>query len=399
MKRSVCPRFRNSIWTGVVCVLIFVAFNPLVSPALPPGQASSAGTELDAKKVFAEALEAQKRGDMASAAAKYQELVRLHPEMTSARANLGIALAALERYDAAISQFEAALEQVPGNREIRFNLALAYYKKGDLPEASRQFKSLLADDPRNMRAIMLLSDSYMRLGGHDDEVVALLTPLERADPENLEIEWPLGVALLRAGKTREGLRRIEKVAQGKNVAAAYTLAAVAHVDLQELDLARHDLDEATRLNPRLPGLQTLDGVIRYNLGDFDGAIKAFRGAIGADPRDSQARLYLGRIFYTQRKLEDALRELERALQIDPGSYHARYELARVERAQGKLEDALSNLQRVEKQNPEWIAPHIELAPLYYRLNRPEEGAREKKLVDQLTEEQRQKKSKSHLINP
>jgi len=32
--------------------------------------------------------------------------------------------------------------------------------------------------------------------------------------------------------------------------------------------------------------------------------------------------------------------------------------------------------------------HVELAALYYRVNRPEDGAREKKIVDRLTEEER-----------
>ncbi len=349
--------------------------------------------------MFDQALEAQKRGDTTTAVIKYRELVRLHPEMTAARANLGIALVSLGQYDEAITQYQSALAQAPGNTELRFYLALAYYKKGDLLGASRQFKSLLADDPRNVRATILLADSYMRLGGHDDDVIAMLTPLEKSDPENLEIEWPLGSALIRTGKTREGLERMEKVAQKKDLAEAYSMAASAHFQLQEFDAARKDLDQAMRLNPRLPGLQTLDGIICDNAGDDEGAVKAFQAAIEADPNDFQAHLHLGSIFYTQRKLDDARRELASALEIEPTSYRARYELARVEKGQGKLEDALSNLQGVVKQIPEWIAPHIELSALYYRLNRPEDGAREKKLVDQLTEAQRQKESKSHIISP
>jgi chorismate mutase len=52
-----------------------------------------------------------------------------------------------------------------------------------------------------------------------------------------------------------------------------------------------------------------------------------------------------------------------------------------------------------RDEPDWLVPHVELAALYYRLNRPEDGAREKKIVDRLTEEERQHKSKSHIITP
>ena len=46
---------------------------------------------------------------------------------------MGASLAALARYDEAIDQYRAALEQIPGNSELRLNLALAFYKKGALP--------------------------------------------------------------------------------------------------------------------------------------------------------------------------------------------------------------------------------------------------------------------------
>jgi hypothetical protein len=44
---------------------------------------------------------------------------------------MGASLAALARYDEV--QYRAAREQIPGNSELRLNLALAFYKKGALP--------------------------------------------------------------------------------------------------------------------------------------------------------------------------------------------------------------------------------------------------------------------------
>jgi hypothetical protein len=46
-----------------------------------------------------------------------------------------------------------------------------------------------------------------------------------------------------------------------------------------------------------------------------------------------------------------------------------------------------------------MPPHVELAALYYRLKRPEEGAREKQIVDRLAEEQRQRQSKPDINSP
>ncbi len=59
----------------------------------------------------------------------------------------------------------------------------------------------------------------------------------------------------------------------------------------------------------------------------------------------------------------------------------------------------SDLEEVVRAEPDWLPPHIELASLYYRLKRPEDGERERKIVDRLTEEQRQLQTKSHIISP
>jgi hypothetical protein len=44
---------------------------------------------------------------------------------------------------------------------------------------------------------------------------------------------------------------------------------------------------------------------------------------------------------------------------------------------------------LEKGDPNWLEPHVELAPLYYKLHRPEDGQRERDLVDQIQAKQQQ----------
>src|SRR5450755_2368076 len=85
------------------------------------------------EQLFREAVAAQQRGDDQTAIAKYQALIKLRPEVVEVRANLGAALAHAGRYDEAVDQYRAALAKAPENKSLRVNLALAYYKKGDLP--------------------------------------------------------------------------------------------------------------------------------------------------------------------------------------------------------------------------------------------------------------------------
>jgi tetratricopeptide (TPR) repeat protein len=113
----------------------------------------------------------------------------------------------------------------------------------------------------------------------------------------------------------------------------------------------------------------------------------------------EAHLRLGCALYQQRKLDEAQKQLERALQIDPTSSYARCEPAKAQNAQGQTEAALKNFEAVSRAIPEWLLPHVELAALYLKLKRPEDSAREKGIVDRISEQERQKKTKSPVISP
>ena len=343
-------------------------------------------------------MEAQQRGDAATAVSKYEHLLQLYPSVVAARANLAVELVSLGRFDEAIKQYRTALAQVPDNFDLRLNLGIAYYKKADYSAGADVFRVLSKAQPGNTRIALLLSDCDFHLG-HDAEAIAILSPLEETDPQNLALAWALGSALIRAGRAQEGLERVEKVAQQGQSAEAYALAADTYMKLNLYDKARSNADEAKRLNPNLPGLHTLSGTILDSFGDQDGAALEFQQALAENPKDFEAELRLGSVLYAQRKLDDAKLHVNRALAIEPASSLARYQLARIERAQGQLDAAAGDLEKVVRDDPGWLPPHVELAALYYRLNRAEDGAREKQIVDRITAEEQERQTKTPIITP
>jgi tetratricopeptide (TPR) repeat protein len=359
---------------------------------------AASAQESSPEQLFQEAAQAQQRGDHALAVRKYQELLRLHPDMVAARANLGVSLVSLGRFDEAIEQYRAALEQAPGHSDLRLNLALAYYKKGDYSKAADEFSSLHEAEPGNERIATLLGNCYLHLS-RDAEAIALLMPFEKANPDNLDLAWALGSALIRSGRTEDGLERVEKVALQSQSAEAFLVAAQSYLKLGDPATARRRFDAALRLDARLPGLYTVGGMIMEYSNDPEGAADAFQKALEANPNDFEARLRLGALLVEERQLDAAKQQLDRALALDPTSSVARYVLARVERAQGQAEAAAKDLEKVVRDKPDWLAPHIELAALYYRLKRPEDGAREKKIVDRLSADEQQRRATMRVITP
>jgi tetratricopeptide (TPR) repeat protein len=341
------------------------------------------------EQLFRDAVEAQKRGDDALAVRKYQELLKLRPDVLAVRANLGAALAHLGRFEEAIAQYRAALALAPGHPGLRLNLALAYYKQGDLPPAAAELSSLHDGDPGNFQVAVLLGACHERQGRHAD-AIAVLAPLEAAHPGDLDLAWALGSALIHAGRLQEGLTRVQEVAERGNSAEAWLLAGEASLRLNLFEPARRAADAAVRLNPRLPGAYTLQGRALQYLGDNEGAAAALRKAIEANAGDFEAQLNLGAVLHLTRDLEGARQHLVSALRLRPSSPLARFEMARLERTEGKLDAAVEDMEEVVRADPDWLQPHIELAALYYRVKRPEDGARERAIVQRLTEQQRQR---------
>ena len=327
-------------------------------------------------------MAAQQQGDNALAVRKYQELLKSYPDSVEVRANLGAALSDLGRYDEAIMQYQAVLAK-KDSAGLRLNLALAYYKKGALREAVRQLDTLRAAQPDDTRVATLLADCYARLG-QDEQAIAVLKPVEAAHPDDLAVAWLLGSALIRAGHGREGLERVDRVARQGKRPEAYLLAGQTALKLNEFERARDYADAALRLNPRLPGVDTLRGTVLSYLGDTEGAIATLRKAVEADPNDFDAQVALGAVLHTDRDLDGARQHLQRALQLKPDSTLARYKWAQLERTEGLVEAAVKDFERVVRDDPNWAQPHVELAALYFRLNRQEEGDRERATFDRLT---------------
>lgn len=334
------------------------------------------------EQMFRDAVAAQQRGDEETAIAKYRELLRLRPDVVEVRANLGAALAHSGRYDEAIEQYRAALAKLPDNRPLRLNLALAYYKKADFARAAENLEALRKADPADVRVATLLGDCYSRMG-RDKDAIAVLQPAEAAHPDDLNVAWSLGSAMIRTGRFADGLQRVIMVAERGPSAEADLLAADTYLKLSEFERAQVYCEAARKLNPNLKGLASLSGRIKQYLGDFPGSKADLEKALAENPDDFDAHVTMAAVLNLERDVDGAERHAKRALELNPSSPLARYELARVQRSKGDIEDAVRNFEQVIAAEPDWLRPHIELAALYYKLSRGEDGQRERAIVDKM----------------
>lgn len=264
----------------------------------------------------------------------------------------------------------------------QMNLAMAYYKKGDLAHAQQLLEKLHGSAPNYLGASVLLGYVYVKQGS-EAKAVALLTPLERGHENDMGLEYVLAFSLIQTGKEKEGIPGMEKVARVTRSANAYVVAGYVYLQRSHMRNALADLNAAMQLEPSLPGLSTMVGQAYYGLGDLKSATSAFRRSLRANPWDFTANLDLGAIELTERNYGSARPLLELALETKPDFPLARLEMAKLNAATGRYAEAAAALESLVKAEPAYMDAHWALATVYFDLNRPEDGRRERSIAQGL----------------
>jgi len=341
--------------------------------------------EVNPEQLFRDAVEAQQRGDYDQAVEKYRQLIALRPDVPEIHANLGAALVHLGRFDDAIAQYETALAALPDQMQIRMNLALAYYKAGRIGQAAAEFEKLHASAPAEMRVTLLLADCWLQQGD-TGKVIAMMGPLDADNHGDLTFSFLYGSALIRAGQMERGQEVMDRILRNGDSAEARVLMATARLRRLDYAGAKADLQRAIELNPALPGVHSLLGLVLDSLMDT-GAIAAYQKEVEINPNDFEANLHVGVEALHDRQLEQAEIHLRRALAVRPDDPGALLQLANLYTAQNKREEARGVLEDLVRHFPDFREAHAALAGVYYRLQRKADGDAESAIVRKLNAKQ------------
>lgn len=363
---------------------------------LPSIQTLAQTNQTDVERAFAQATQLHEAGKLEEAIRAYQSILASYPNRADVRSNLGAAYSRLGRYEDAISQYKQALALDKGNQAIRFNLALAYYKSAGFTEAADELTKFVDAVPGNLperlNAVLILADCQVRLGQYK-KVIELLSPLAVTGPENSNyraIAYLLGNALIGDGQLDKGQLLIDRVFHDEDTAEARLLMGSILLLMDDGPGAIKELERALELNPKLPTLRAWHGRAMMRMGDSEKAKASFRSELADNPNDFDANLYLGILLRQDKMFDEAFGYLSRAVQLRPREQYARYHLGAVLAALGKPDEARPLLEGVAKEHPDFAEARALLASVYYRLNRKDDGDRERAIVQKLNDEQQAK---------
>lgn len=296
------------------------------------------------------AINLEQQGNNVEAEAAWHAYQKANPTNPEPYAHLGLLEARQEHYKEAIVEYRKAFALNPSFPGLRLNLGLALFKGGQLKLAIQEFKPLLKNLPSNspdmQRLTILLGMAHYGLGEYAEAATYLQTAVA-ADPQNLSLRLTLAHSCLWSK-------------QYQCVLNDYREILILNAESAEADmLAGEALDEQK---------------------DFPGAIKQFRAAVKANPKELDVHFGLGYLLWTQKQYEEAASEFQQEIANNPNQYQAQLYLADSQMQLKHPEQALPLLDKVVKEAPTLPLAHLDLGILYMNSGRNEDALREMQLA-------------------
>ena len=147
------------------------------------------------------------QGRQEDAIATAREVTKLRPNNHLAYSKLGTYLASNGLFSEAADAFAKSEALSPGDPSVAYNLGLARWKAGDLPEATRDWQHALIrspNDPRLIRFnIMARTLPWPGLKARPEEALAIAVPFYKSNPSSADATLMLALAMLANGHAAE----------------------------------------------------------------------------------------------------------------------------------------------------------------------------------------------------
>src|SRR6266404_1420125 len=302
-------------WPKTACANVTAALL-LTLWLILPRSASCQTAEEQVELSFRAGQQALKQGAFAHAAEEFKKVLALDPTLVEAEVNLGLAYQNLSEYDLAVRHLTKALRGRPNLLGPTVIVGMDYLKLGSPENAIPFLQQALKLDPSNREARQALASCYLgqenfRSAAEEFREIAVL------DPDKAEAWFKLG---------HEYLDLSARLAY--RGAHLYRESAWGHRFL---------------------------GDLLFQRSRWEDAIKEYRKALDAEPRQSGLHTSLGQAYLHAGKLEEAEAEFDLELKLDSSNEQAWLSLANLQLARGQATSVLESLGKVWEISPEFMA--------------------------------------------
>jgi tetratricopeptide (TPR) repeat protein len=357
-----------------------VLFLPLVM-----AQAQNAAVSPAVEQLVAEAHAAQSQGDLATAIAKYQEIIKISPHLAAAYNNLGMLYVQQNDLPQAVAVLEKGLKIDPSVVVTSALLGSAQLSMGQYKEARPHLEAAVHGNPKDDFARRLLARDLISLKDYDGAVVQLRT-LVAHNPKDQDAWYLLGKTYLQLSEAALG--KINQI--DPNSALSQEVAGEVMQSMGNSEGALGAYKKAVEIAPHEPGTHEHLADEYWTLGKWESARDEFQAELANDPNNCQARWKMANsVLSMHGPADQALKELNTVIEQCSDLMQARVDRGRALISLGKAADALPDLLLAEKANPDEPTIHFYLANAYRTQGRADDSHNEmqtyKKLMDNVSQ--------------
>lgn len=334
------------------------------------------------QQLYAQAKQAQQRGDDATAIEKYKAMLKLAPHLAAGYNNLGMLYFNGHDYVDAAVTLKRGLELNPNMPSASAMLGMSYFQMGEDGKAEPLLVKALKAKPGDDQVEMVLAHTLINENKFEEATSHLSAFLVR-NPKDQEAWYLLGKAYLQLSE--HALKKINEIDPDSVV--AHEITGEIDESMHNYDLALVEYKKAIDMAPNQPGTHMHMGDAFWNMSKWESAQKEFRAEIMNDPNNCLAHWKLANaILEGNGSNDDALAEANKAVERCPALMQARVDRARALVRLGKQPEALPDLLMAEKETPSEPSIHFLLAAVYRAQGKSTEAQQEMKTYATLQRE-------------
>jgi tetratricopeptide (TPR) repeat protein len=197
----------------------------------------------------------------------------------------------------------------------------------DFEAAQRCTRKVLALDPLNTDAIILLSRTLEKCGDNVQSLSVIEDALEKI-PSSGDILFEYSNILITRAGAKVSLPVVRDAAERfSDDARFWCLVAKLEKECGEIDKSESAARRALDLEPESPEMRFLLGQAKYMKGDLDQAIQFLTETITLDAKMIEAFMLLANVYYERREHTKALGIYEKAIENFPDDFRPFYHAA------------------------------------------------------------------------
>jgi tetratricopeptide (TPR) repeat protein len=331
-----------------------------------PVPGALAGSE--AYERYLHGLLAERKGDLATALADYQQASEMDPQALEVYRDLAQLNLRTGHTEAALHAAQRVRDLAPAESSSFLFLGHVYVARGDLALAAQEYEKALKVDPTNLKALENLANYYSAI--NPGKALEYYQRYLKIDPRDPEIYFQMGFLHQKQGDIAKTVAAFKKSIELDPQQVASHLALAELYELQKSTAAAIQQYQAcVQLDPRNPAFYSRLGHLYFENHKWDEAAEQFESARKLEPQDATNFYYLARIAEEREQWVSAGQLVEEAYRL---SHDAQFLplLAYYLTMQHRTRDAITWLEKARESDPKNANVLLFLGMDYIELDKP-----------------------------